>query len=183
VIQSPENAMSTLSVAPAELRQLLESGESLNLIDVRTPAEFSRLHAAGAKSIPLDQLDPAGLQATRSKPQTRIYLICQSGSRASKASQQLQQAGVQDSCIVEGGTVAWERAGLPVVRGVSKVISLERQVRIGAGALVLIGTVLAWMVHPAFLVIPAFIGAGLVFSGVTDFCGMAMLLAKMPWNR
>jgi rhodanese-related sulfurtransferase len=178
-----ENAMTTLSVAPSELRPLLESGKSLNLIDVRTPAEFSRLHAAGAKSIPLDQLDPAAVQATQVDTDARIYLICQSGSRATKACQQLQKAGIDGACIVEGGTAAWEKAGLPVVHGVSKVISLERQVRIGAGALVLIGTILAWTIHPGFLALPAFIGAGLIFAGVTDFCGMAMLLAKMPWNR
>lgn len=83
---------------------------------------------------------------------------------------------------VEGGTLAWEGAGLPVVRG-RRVISLERQVRIAAGALVVAGVLLGWLVHPAFLGLSAFVGAGLVFAGVTDTCGMGLLLARMPWNR
>lgn len=85
--------------------------------------------------------------------------------------------------MVEGGTLAWEAAGFPVERGESRVISLERQVRIGAGALVVSGVLLARFVHPAFLWLSGFVGAGLVFAGVTDTCGMGMLLAKAPWNQ
>ena len=84
--------------------------------------------------------------------------------------------------VVEGGTEAWIAAGLPVSRGVAKVISLERQVRIVAGTLVLTGVLLAYFVHPAFVGISAFVGAGLIFAGVTDWCGMGLLLAKLPWN-
>jgi rhodanese-related sulfurtransferase len=83
---------------------------------------------------------------------------------------------------VEGGTDAWEQAGLPVVRG-HKVISLDRQVRMAAGLLVLLGVGLSFLVHPAFSALSAFVGAGLLFAGITDTCGMAMLLAKMPWNQ
>ena len=83
---------------------------------------------------------------------------------------------------VEGGTQAWEQAGLPVVRG-KKTISLERQVRIAAGALVFLGTILGAAVSPYLLIIPGFVGAGLVFAGITDTCGMGMMLAKMPWNQ
>ena len=83
---------------------------------------------------------------------------------------------------VEGGTLAWEQAGLPVVRG-KKAMSLERQVRIAAGSLVVLGTALGAFVHPGFLGLSAFVGAGLVFAGVTDTCGMGMVLARMPWNR
>ena len=83
---------------------------------------------------------------------------------------------------VEGGTLAWAEAGLPVVRG-KRAISLERQVRIAAGSLVLLGAILGWMVHPVFVGVSAFIGAGLVFAGITDTCGMGLLLARMPWNR
>jgi len=83
---------------------------------------------------------------------------------------------------VEGGTLAWDQAGLPVTRG-KKMMSLERQVRIAAGSLVLIGVVLAWMVHPYLIRLSAFVGAGLVFAGITDTCGMGMLLARMPWNQ
>ena len=85
-------------------------------------------------------------------------------------------------CAVEGGTLACVESGLPVVRGM-KAISLERQVRIASGLLVLLGALLGWLVHPAFIGLSAFIGAGLVFAGVTDTCGMGMLLARMPWNQ
>ena len=85
--------------------------------------------------------------------------------------------------LIEGGILAWEEAGLPAVYGERKVISLERQVRIAAGALVLTGVLLGWLVHPAWLGLAGFVGAGLMFAGITDTCGMAMLLARMPWNR
>jgi rhodanese-related sulfurtransferase len=91
-------------------------------------------------------------------------------------------SGYANLVNVEGGTLAWEQAGLPVVRG-KEAISLERQVRIAAGSLVLLGTALGAFVHPAFLGLAAFVGAGLVFAGVTDSCGLGMLLARMPWNQ
>ncbi|CAN5410870.1 rhodanese-like domain-containing protein [soil metagenome] len=175
--------MSANTVSLAECRRLMEGGEPLNLIDVRTPAEFAHTHAVGARSVPLDRRDPATLAAERSDSSAPIYMICQSGARAAKACERLQQAGVAPVFSVEGGTAAWEKAGLPVERGGGSVISLERQVRIAAGSLVLLGAILAWLVHPGFLAIAAFIGAGLMVSGITNTCGMAMVLAKMPWNR
>jgi rhodanese-related sulfurtransferase len=112
-----------------------------------------------------------------------LYVLCQSGSRAKAAIAKLEQAGVSHCILVEGGTAAWIQAGLPVERQRVAGISLERQVRIAAGFLVLTGTTLGLLVHPAFLGLSAFIGAGLMFAGITDICGMAMLLARMPWNR
>ena len=91
-------------------------------------------------------------------------------------------AGFTNVVNVEGDTLVWAEAGLPVVRG-KKAISLERQVRIAAGSLVLTGAILGWLVHPAFIGLSAFVGAGLVFAGVTDTCGMGLLLARMPWNQ
>ena len=91
-------------------------------------------------------------------------------------------AGFSNVVNVEGGTQAWDGAGLPVIRG-KKSMSLERQVRIAAGFLVVLGTILGWLVHPGFYGISAFVGAGLVFAGITDTCGMGMVLAKMPWNQ
>ena len=111
-----------------------------------------------------------------------LYLICRSGSRGQKACEKFLACGYDNAINVEGGTQAWIDAGLPVVRGQSRV-SLERQVRMAAGLLVLIGALLSYFVHPYWAALPAFVGAGLVFSGITDTCGMGMLLAKMPWNQ
>ena len=85
--------------------------------------------------------------------------------------------------MVEGGTSAWASAGLPVNKGTSEVISLERQVRIAAGALVFSGVLLAHFVNPVFIWLSGFIGAGLIFAGTTDWCGMGILISKMPWNQ
>ena len=142
--------MPTDTIAIAECRRLIERGERLNIVDVRTPGEFARVHARGARLMPLDALDLAALAAGRSKADDPIYLICQSGARAAKARQRLQEAGVTHLYCIEGGTAAWEQMGLPVERGASKVISLERRVRIGAGLLVLLvllGVALAWLVY------------------------------------
>jgi rhodanese-related sulfurtransferase len=139
--------------------------------------EFAAVHAAGARNVPLDRLTPADVLG--SGP---VYVICRSGSRGRQACARLAAAGGRDVANVAGGTLAWEQAGLPVVRG-RPAVSLERQVRIAAGALVLLGTGLGAFVHPAFLAVAGFVGAGLVVSGVTDTCGMGLLLARMPWNR
>lgn len=173
--------MSVPTISPTAAHDRLGSvGSGARLIDVRTPAEFEAVHARGAESVPLDRLDPAAMGANGGGG---VYVICQSGGRSAKACERLMAAGLAGVCSVEGGTTAWEAAGLPVERGASRVISIERQVRIVAGTLVVIGTVLGWAVHRAFLGVPLFVGSGLVFAGVTDFCGMGMLLARMPWNQ
>lgn len=178
----PLKKCGTISIAEIAERHAL--GQSVNLIDVRTPVEFETMHAEGARLIPLDKLDPAAvLAACGDASDAAIYLICQSGGRAAKACEKLQAAGFTNVFSIEGGTAAWERAGLPVVPKASKVISLERQVRIAAGLLVLVGVFLGWLVHPALYSISAYIGGGLVFSGIADWCGMGVLLAKMPWNQ
>lgn len=170
------------TISIAELQHLIQECGPLRLVDVRTPAEFARMHAAGAHNMPLDQLAPETLAAGHANADGRIYVICHSGTRSAMACQKLVEAGIEQVYSVEGGTVAWQKLGLPVVRGTG-AISLERQVRIAAGLLVLIGCLLAWFVHPVFLLLSGFVGAGLVFAGVTDLCGMAILLGKMPWNR
>jgi rhodanese-related sulfurtransferase len=175
--------MSLPTISAAELSALRAGGKPLELIDVRTPAEFREVHAEGARSIPLDRLDPGAIIASRGdRAGEPLYVLCQTGGRARKACEQFAAAGYPNAVVVEGGTLAWERAGLPVVRG-RKAMSLERQVHVAAGALVLLGTALGAFLHPGFLAIPAFIGGGLVFAGITDTCAMAMLLARMPWNQ
>ena len=170
------------SVSPSELAAMQAEGKTVELIDVRSPGEFAAVHAAGASLVPLNQLDVRSLLASRGQRQGPIYLICLSGARAAKARQKFCDAGFDNVICVEGGTNAWIAAGLPVVRG-RGVIALERQVRIAAGAMVVIGVILGFLVHPAFFGINALVGAGLVFAGITNTCGMGMLLARMPWNR
>lgn len=175
--------MSNPTIKPREVYDLQRSGKTVDLLDVRTPVEFREVHAEGARLVPLDRLDPQTIvaQAVRSASK-QVYLICRSGSRAQQACERFAAAGYPNVVSVEGGTVAWEQAGLPVVRG-KKAMSLERQVRIAAGSLVLLGVVLALAVYIGFIAVSAFVGAGLVFAGVTDRCGMGMMLARMPWNQ
>jgi rhodanese-related sulfurtransferase len=178
-----KETMTANTIKLNDFRRLLESGRPLKVLDVRTPAEYRRVHVAGAESAPLDRLDPAGIAATRKDCSDPLYVICQTGGRAAKACQKLKEAGVEPVYSIEGGTAAWERMGLPVERGESAVISLERQVRIAAGTFILLGLGLAWILHPYFLAVPGIVGAGLVFAGVTDTCGMAIVLGRMPWNQ
>jgi rhodanese-related sulfurtransferase len=170
------------SISPCELHGQKICGKAVELIDVRTPVEFAEVHAQYARNVPLDALQPAELIRDRGPADPPLYVICRSGSRAKQACEKFQAAGFASVVNVEGGTLAWIEAGLPVLRG-KKMISLERQVRIAAGFLVVLGVVLGWLVHPAFVGLPAFVGAGLIFAGVTDTCGMGLLLARMPWNR
>lgn len=174
--------MSVKTITPKALQELRQAGRPVELIDVRTPVEFREVHVEFASNIPLDKLDPAAVMAARNGSADEVlYMVCRSGSRGKQACDKFIEAGFTNVVNVEGGTLAWDEAGLPVVRG-KKAISLERQVRIAAGLLVLLGAVLGWFVHPTFVALSAFVGAGLVFAGITDTCGMGMLLARMPWN-
>ncbi|MFM8734081.1 MAG: rhodanese-like domain-containing protein [Pirellulales bacterium] len=175
------------TISPTMLADLRRKGDKLTLIDVRTPAEFGEVHVDFAQNIPLDRLDLQAVKAVAGDGP--VYFVCKSGNRSQKACEKLLAAGLKDVISVEGGTAACEAAGVPVVRG-RKVMSLERQVRIAAGALVAIGAALAafgpeapvnWQAIGAGLA--GFVGCGLVFAGVTDTCGMAMLIARMPWNQ
>jgi rhodanese-related sulfurtransferase len=175
--------MDRSTITPGEIDELRRRGCAVEMIDVRTPAEYREIHAEPARLVPLDSLDPhAIMRARRGSNGDPLYTICRSGGRGQQAAKKFHAAGYTNVVNVEGGTLAWERAGLPVVRG-KKTMSLERQVRIAAGSLVMFGTALGAFVHPAFLGLPAFVGAGLIFAGVTDTCGMGMLLARMPWNQ
>jgi len=166
------------------MNKLLAAEPDLFLVDVRTPLEHAEVRVSPARNEPLAGLRPKVLLDSGQLPKDRpVYLICRTGRRAAKAAQKFAAEGFDQGVVVEGGTEAWIAAGLPVKRGAVKVISLERQVRIVAGALVLSGVLLACFVHPAFVGISAFVGAGLIFAGITDWCGMGLLLAKMPWNN
>lgn len=131
-------------------------------------------------NIPLDKVSKEAIDDLRTSGNSPLFLICQSGTRSKTACQKLADLG--NIATVEGGTQAWIDNGLPVVEG-EPVMSLERQVRIAAGSLVVLGTILGVTISPWFLGLSGFVGAGLVFAGVTDTCGMAILLSKCPWNQ
>ncbi len=172
------------TITPTKLQAIRETNKSACLLDVRTPAEHAQIHVAGVNLVPLDRLSAHSLESIAGfSTEQPLYILCHSGSRAKQAAEKLEKEGCTQCYVVEGGTLAWAEAGLPVNRGTSKVISLERQVRIAAGALVLTGILLARFVYPPFIWFSAFVGAGLVFAGITDWCGMGMLLARMPWNQ
>jgi rhodanese-related sulfurtransferase len=174
--------MSVQTVSPSDVVASRGGARPIRLIDVRTAAEFRSIHAEGATLVPLDRFDPGVLAGADGGGDVPTYLICASGTRARTAAEKCVAAGLKNIAVVEGGTSAWEAAGLPVVRG-RGAISLERQVRIVAGSLVVAGVLLGWFVHRAFFGLCAFVGAGLVFAGITDTCGMALALARMPWNQ
>jgi rhodanese-related sulfurtransferase len=149
------------------------------LVDVRSASEFASGHIPGAVNIPMDQIESRLDDLDRNLP---IVLVCQTGTRARMT------AGLLEPCqrqiaVLDGGTKAWVQAGLPVVASVKTRWSLERQVRLGAGLLVLTGVILALTANPRWIFLSGFIGLGLTFAGLTDLCPMAIMLEKMRWNR
>ena len=171
------------SIQPLELQRLLAEGAPAQLLDVRTPGEFAAAHVPGAKLIPLGDLDPAAFRRERGAEEIPVYVLCQSGGRARKAIEKLERAGVHGCVLVEGGTQGWIDAGLPVTRGKSNVLPLMRQVQIT------VASFRPWARFsrsPSTRSLPSsrcVMGCGLMFAGITGTCGMALLLAKMPWNR
>ena len=163
-----------------ELSSLLRVDRSARILDVRTPAEFENAHISGAYNVPLDHLNEHAHEVRSAAGP--VVLVCQSGRRAQQADQLLRAAGMANMHVLAGGMQAWLAAGFPV-RRIRARVSLERQVRITAGAIVAVASIAALTVEPLLAAIPALVGSGLVFAGVTDTCAMGMLLAKLPYNR
>jgi len=170
------------SISPTALSVFLGAGNPHELLDVCTHPEYAVAHVPGATLIPLDELKAEAFLAQH-KPGTPIFVLCQGGARAAKAIEQFERAGCEDCVLVEGGTQAWIDAGLPLHRGARNVLPLMRQVQIVVGSLSAIGAILALAVNRWFAALPLFLGCGLLFAGITGTCGMALMLAKMPWNR
>jgi rhodanese-related sulfurtransferase len=161
-------------------------GESPALLDVRSAAEYRAGHIPGAQLIPIEELVPEAVPRKFNRPcvgsNETLYITCQAGPRAQRAAERLRQAGYTNLALIEGGTQAWEKAGFPLKRcGAS--ISLERQVQIAIGMLLILKVFLGFSVHELFFALTALVGAGLIIAGVTRWCGMAKLIARMPWNR
>jgi rhodanese-related sulfurtransferase len=161
-----------------ELSQLCRSGQKPEIIDVRSETEFAAAHIPGAKCIPLEQLPVRHADLGEGD----LVLVCEAGMRASLAQKSLSKRRGR-VLVLDGGTRAWREAGLPVTHALRTSRSLERQVRLGAGVLILIGIVLTLLVGKAWILMPALIGTGLTFAGATDICMMGRLLARMPWNQ
>ena len=165
---------------PKEVFKILKAGTKCQIVDVREYPEYEAEHVAGTCLVPLSELPWSVNQVDKSQ---KLYVLCENGTRSKKAAEIFAQSGHNDVAYIEGGILAWKSQGLPTETGKTSVWSMERQVRFAAGGLVTIGVLLGLLVHPAWTGLSAFVGAGLAFSAVTDTCGMAMVLAKLPWNK
>lgn len=163
------------------LEKMLKETPDLRVLDVRTPAEYQTAHIPGSFNLSLDQL-PEHVESLSGVVHP-VVLVCRSGSRARQAGDMLARTGKANVQLLEGGLLAWEESKLPVRRGQKQAVSLERQVRIVAGLMAAVGGVLSVFVNPWFGLVPTFVGAGLVNAGITDKCPMALLLARLPYNR
>jgi len=163
-----------------DVQELYRSNDpTLRCIDVRSPSEFAAGHIPAAINISMDEIES---RLDDLRVEDHVVLVCQSGKRASMTYGLLAHHG-RDLTVLSGGTDAWRRAGLPLVASTRSRWSLERQVRLGAGLLVLTGVVLGLLLHRDWFYLAGFVGAGLVFAGTTNYCAMANLLALLPWNR
>ncbi len=175
-----ENGRMIGQASVKQISEMLENGTECQVIDVREYSEFNCERIAAAQLMPLSNFEKHAGEIDHTKP---VYLMCRTGNRARQAGGRLMNKGFTDINVIEGGMAAWSAANLPVIKGESKVWSLERQVRLTAGFFVLAGVVMGFLVSPYLFLISGFIGAGLVFAAVTDTCTMGLLLAKMPWNK
>jgi len=163
-----------------EVIQSESNNPTVDFINVCTPAEYKEKHIKGVRSVPLDTIHTKVAELNQKKT---VYIHCRSGNRGRQAIEKLQSLGVTAELVnVEGGLLAWEEAGLET-NSLTNRLPIMRQVFIGAGILALLGLVLTHYVNYGFIFLPLFVSLGLLLSGVTGWCGMALLLSKMPWNK
>lgn len=168
-------------ISVKEFRNVLQNKTGKELfLDVREPAEYKTEHIPHTENVPLSGIMKSG---KIQKDAEQVYLICKSGKRSAEARKILAGDTGDKFICVEGGIDAWKSENYPTGSSGVKVWSLERQVRFAAGTLVVTGVLCSQFVSGAFIWLSCFVGAGLIFAAVTDTCGMAMLLARMPWNR
>ncbi|MBC6413576.1 MAG: rhodanese-like domain-containing protein [Chromatiales bacterium] len=162
-----------------ELKKAIDAGTSAQIVDVRTPSEYISERLEAAMSVPLTHFDQLAMSLDKSRD---VYVMCRSGRRAEEFCQRMDALGYRTFCV-DGGLQAWLKQDFPVLRTPGQPWSLERQTRFAIGLLVLVGVLLALTVHPGFIYLCGFIGLGLMYAGATDFCGMSLLLARLPWNK
>lgn len=166
-------------IEPLKTKQWLEEGRAI-LIDVREPSEYAREHIIGARLVPLSSFDREDFSTDRDRT---VIFYCQSGTRTAANAERLLGPSFASVRMLDGGLAAWKQAGLPVHFDRHAPIDIMRQVQITAGGLVVAGIGLGLLVSPWFLALSAFVGAGLTFAGLSGWCGMARVLAHMPWNQ
>lgn len=169
--------MSIPAITATEARKRLEEGSAI-LVDIREPAEHAREKIPGAQSMPLSRFDAARLAGGKA-----VIFHCQSGNRTRTNADKLCVVEAPEMYVLEGGITGWKSAGYATKLDRSKPIELQRQVQIAAGSLTVLGLLLALLISPWFALLSAFVGCGLMFAGVSGWCGMARLLATMPWNK
>ena len=173
--------MSYITASADKIQRLRENGASI--VDIREEDEFRREHIPGAISLPLSH-NQAGKETDTALGGTQVIFHCQSGSRTQQNAAALAHlAGSGECVLLEGGINAWKQAGLPVEKDRRQPLPVMRQVQITAGSLILLGVIGGYSLTPALFLLSGFVGAGLLFAGISGWCGMALLLAKMPWNR
>ena len=170
--------MALRSITPQEAKRLIDAGAML--VDIRAPDEHAREHIPQSVLRPVDSLTRGSLDKGAA---TTVIFHCKSGARTSGNAQRLADAAPCEAFMLEGGLDAWKKAGLPVQLDRRQPLEIMRQVQLAAGSLVVLGVLLGVTVQPLFYGLAAFVGVGLVFAGLTGFCGMAHLLMLMPWNR
>ena len=162
-----------------ELKAAVDRGDDVLLVDVRTPQEYLASKIAAAVSMPLTHFDHFAPTLDKRR---EVHVMCGSGGRAGEFCRRLERLG-HSPVLVEGGLKAWTDRGYPVEVGPKQVWSIERQVRFGAGLLVLLGVVLGVVADFRYVYVAGFIGLGLMVSAAINFCGLSVLLSKMPWNK
>ena len=174
------------TISPQQLHEVRRRGRYAPVLDVRSFSEYRAGHIPGAQLIPIDTLSADALASTFQRPslgrKETLYITCHTGPRGVQAAERLQQAGYANLTLIEGGTQRWEQLGLPVER-CGRTVSLERQVQIAIGSLLVLKVLLGFSVNELFFALTAMLGIGLIITGTTRWCGMARLITRMPWNR
>lgn len=165
------------TIQPKDAFERVQAGTA-KIIDIRDTAEYAEVFIKGAQLVPLSiiQQHPLGTEDGK-----ELIFTCRSGKRTEAARPVLEQLVTGSASILDGGLQGWEKAGLPLNRMPKQALPMFRQIQIAAGSLILLGVFGSAIWHPLYL-LTAFVGAGLVFAGITGYCGMGILLSKMPWN-